>query len=271
MNTDQKLKVADFFATHPVFSLDEAVNALASGGKRRGVVDRLKYHLKTGRLKRVTREIYAAVPPTVSVENFRPDPFLVASAIQPRGIFSHHSALELLGVAHSLWNQCTLFVERRRRPLFLNGTTIYFLNFPRSMQCGIDNQVGTRKIERHGQLLSVTGPERTLVEGFSRPALTGGLEELVNSAVAFTTLDLELLEKVLRIYDLSKLWAATGWFLEKFQKSFYVPDALLNRMEQQRPRSRIYIERDQRGGVLVKRWNLIISKELSSLGEPDER
>ena len=132
-------------------------------------------------------------------------------------------------------------------------------------------QVGTRRIERQGKLLEVTGPERTLVEGFSRPSLAGGLEELVNSAAGFTTLDLELLEEVLRRYDMAKLWAATGWFLERFQKSFHVPDALLARMEQRRPRSRAYVERGQRGGLLVGRWNLILPKVLLSSGEPDER
>ena len=74
MNTERKLNATDFFVGHPVFSLDEAVEVLAWGRKRLGVVDRLKYHLKTGRLKRVTREIYAVVPPVVSAEDFRPDP-----------------------------------------------------------------------------------------------------------------------------------------------------------------------------------------------------
>ena len=271
MNTEQKLKTTDFFVTHPIFSLDEAVEVLTPGGKRIGVVDRLKYHLKIGRLKRVTREIYAVLPPAVAVENFMPDPFLVANAMHPAGIFSHHSALELLGVAHSVWNQYTLYVARRRRPLLLDGGTIRFLDIPPPMQSDSCKQVGTRRVERYGRLLEVTGPERVLVEGFSRPLLAGGLEELVYSAAGFPTLDLALLEEVLRLYDLSKLWAATGWFLEKFQKSFHVPDALLTSMEQRRPRSRAYIERDQRGGVLVSRWNLILPKGLLSLGEPDER
>ena len=48
-------------------------------------------------------------------------------------------------------------------------------------------------------MLETTGPERTLVEGFRRPALSGGLEELVRSASAFPTLDLGLLGKVLRV------------------------------------------------------------------------
>jgi predicted transcriptional regulator of viral defense system len=130
MSTERKLRGADFFATHPVFSLDEAVTILALGGKRLAVVDRLKYHLKTGRLKRVAREIYAVVPPTVPPESFRPDPFLVANTMRPDGVFSHHSALELLGAAHSLWNRCTLYVAGRRRPLLLEGATLRFMDLP---------------------------------------------------------------------------------------------------------------------------------------------
>jgi len=271
MNTEQKPRGTDFFATHPVFSLDEAVADLAPGEKRLRVVERLKHHLRVGHLKHVTREIYAVVPPTWSPEHFHPDPFLVASAMYPGGVFSHHSALELLGAAHSLWNQCTLYIKGRRRPLILEDATLRFLDIPLSMKGDSDKQIGTRRIERQGKLLDVTGPERTLVEGFSRPALTGGLEELVNSAAGFTTLDLELLEEVLRRYDMAKLWAATGWFLERFQNVFHVPDALLTRMEQHRPRSRAYVERGQRGGLLVKRWNLILPKVVLSPGEPDER
>jgi predicted transcriptional regulator of viral defense system len=271
MNTKQQLKGSDFFAGHPVFSLDEAVTAMAGDGGRRRVVERLKYHLKTGRLKRVARKVYAVVPPKVPAEHFRPDPFTVAKAMHPAGVFSHHSALELLGAAYSVWRQCTLYVAGRHRPLVLDGVVVRFLDTPRPMQTDAGKQFGTRTVERQGMLLDATGPERTLVEGFNRPSLAGGLEELVRSAAGFTNLDLDLLEEVLRRYDLARLWAAAGWFLGTFQKSFHVPDALLSRMEERRPRSRFYAERGRRGGALVRRWNLILPKTLLSLGEPDER
>lgn len=68
----------------------------------------------------------------------------------------------------------------------------------------------------------------------------------------FTTLDLDLLEEVLRRHGLAKLWAATGWFREWLQKSYHVPDALLSRMEERRPHFRFNAERGQRGGVLAR-------------------
>jgi hypothetical protein len=122
-----------------------------------------------------------------------------------------------------------------------------------------------------GKISIATGPERTLVEGFRRPALAGGLEELVESARGFSTIDLDLLEEVLARYDIANLWAACGWFLERFQASFYVPDEAITRMEHRRPRSPQYLERSRRGGWLASRWNLILPnglKPAGGVGEP---
>jgi len=55
------------------------------------------------------------------------------------------------------------------------------------------------------KLFETTGPERTVVEGFQRLApLTGGPEKLVRSASAFPTLDLDLLEAILRRFAVGK-------------------------------------------------------------------
>jgi predicted transcriptional regulator of viral defense system len=264
------MSTLDFFANNPVFTLDEAAKALSPDGDRSGTLNRLKYHLKAGRLKPVCRGVYAVVPPAAAIDRFLPDPIFVAAAVQPDGVFSHHSALELLGVAHSMWQQCTLYVPKRRRPLALNGASVRFIEHPIRFR-GRSAPLGIRKIERQGRLLQATGPERTLVEGFSRPSLAGGSEELVRSAGSFTVLDLDLLETVLKRYGVANLWAATGWFLERFQETFHVPDATLARMERRRPRSKQYLERGRRGGILAKRWNLMLPKEVFELGEPDER
>jgi hypothetical protein len=100
--------------------------------------------------------------------------------------------------------------------------------------------------------------------------LSGGLEELVDSAGGFPALALDLFEEILRRYDMANLWATTGWFLERFQKSFHVSEAVLGRMERHRPRSPQYLERERRGGTLASRWNMIIPKGLVQPGGPDE-
>jgi predicted transcriptional regulator of viral defense system len=271
MATKRKVTTAEFLATHPVFSLPEATEALAPAGGTRGAVERLKYHVKNGRLRRVARGVYAVVPRDVEAARFSPDAFLVADAIRPEGVFCHHSALQLLGAAHSVWNQVTLYTHSRRPPLLLDGLTLRFLDPPKQLAAPGERTFATRRVEHRGRVLCVTGPERTLVEGLRRPDLAGGLEELVVSAGGFPVLDLPLLEDVLRRFGERKLWAAAGWFLERFQSTFHVPDATLQRLERLRPDSARYLLRDSRGGTLAKRWNLIVPEELTRRGEPDER
>jgi predicted transcriptional regulator of viral defense system len=264
------MKTLEFFAAHPVFSLDEVSMALGLPGGRARTVERLKYHVETGRLKLVIRGVYAVVPPGAKAQEFRPDPFLVAAAFRPEGVFTHHSALELQGVAHSVWNECTLYAEVRRRPLLISGTTVRFLEHPAPMWSESGSHVGTRKIERQGKLLRTTGPERTLIEGFRRPGLAGGLEELVTSASGFAVLDLALLDEILQRYGIANLWAAVGWFLERFRETFHVPEEFLSHLERHRPRSPHYLERNRRGGMLASRWNLILPKELMRQEELNE-
>lgn len=269
-NKNGKLKTADFFNTHPVFSLNEADRALDPASGRKGTIVRLKYHLKTGRLMLVTRRIYAVVPPGASVDTYQPDPFWVAMAIRPDGVFSYHSALELLGAAHSVWMRTTLFVMRRRKPLQLKNNDIRFLEHPGAMRSAAHRGLGVRRIEYRGKIVRSTGPERTLVEGFRRPAEVGGLLELVNSASGFSVLDFDLLQEILHCYNIANLWSATGWFLERFRNSFNVSEKVLQQLEQYSLRAPQYLERDRREGLLDSRWNLLVPKELINLREPDE-
>jgi predicted transcriptional regulator of viral defense system len=269
--TEYSLKTADFFNTHPVFSLDEAVKGLAPPGGRTGTLERLNYHQKTGRLKRVSRGIYAVVPPGLSAKSFQPDPFLTAAATRPDGVFSHHSALTLLGVAHSVWSRYTLYTASRRRLLHLGGAEIRFLGPPGPLKPASWQKLGVRRVEYRGKLLSTTGPERTLVEGFRQPDRVGGLAELVDSSCGFATLDFDLIIEVLQQYDAANLWAATGWFLERFERDFHVSEEILELMSSHRPKAPQYMERNNRKGVLAARWNLMLPESLIRMGEPDER
>lgn len=270
MSTKRKLKTREFLAANPVFSLDEATTWLDTPRGRTGTVERLKYYLRTDRLKFVTREVYAVVPPGLAGANFQPDPFLVAISVRKDSIFSYHSALELLGVGHSLWSQCTVHCVLRRSPLNFRSSSIHFLQDPVSFAKSGMRYYGTRKVERRGRLLTVTSPERTLVDGFRRPVLCGGVEELIQSAGGFPILDLDLLKKILRRYNVARLWAAAGWFLKQFQKRFHVPESVLLDIEKQRPSSVQYLERDRRGGVLMPRWNLILPESIVKRNDFDE-
>jgi predicted transcriptional regulator of viral defense system len=265
----RQVKTEALFERHPVFRLEQAARAFGHQDHRT-TLERLRYHVSTGRLKPVARGVYARVPPSLDAGKFQPDAFLVAAAVRPDGVFSHHSALELLGAAHSEWNVVTVVTTTRRKALRLDGQRIDFLTPPASLLRSRQQGLGVRTADRMGETLRVTGPERTLADGFRTPAHVGGVAELAESAAGFPVLDLELLRKLLEAYGEKGLYAAVGWFLERHRRTFSVPDEFLRRLERKRPRSPHYLLRAQRGGRLAGRWNLILPEALTAT-EPDER
>jgi predicted ABC-type ATPase/predicted transcriptional regulator of viral defense system len=246
-------------------------------GERRptpALVKRLKYLQSTRRVVSLERGLYATVRPGSSPDAVSPDPYLAAAALRPDGVFAYHSALTLLGAGHSDWNVVTLLSHRRRRRLVLRTARVEVLLHPAVLVRKSATDLGVRHVPYLETTLRVTGPERTLVDGFRQLRLVGGLEELVTSAAGFASLDLEKLDAVLRAYDLRILYAAVGWFLETYRAHFLVRDDFLTHLEHQRPAAPHYLPRRTRsakdGGRLVPRWSLILPEAALRGAEPYE-
>jgi predicted transcriptional regulator of viral defense system len=260
-----------YLRSHEVFTLDELTRAVPRRGGREAVRNALKYHVRQGRVKSVSRGVYASVPVGLHPEGYQPDRFLVASKVRSDAIFSHHAALELLGAAHSDWSVCTVFTGTRRLPVRLGSVTVRFLPNPRALERRKKPDAGTVQVTRSAVALRVTGPERTLLDGLSRPDLAGGVAELVASAEGFGVLDLELLRRLLDLYGEKLLWAATGWFLERNRTRFFVSDEYLEGLRRHRPKQPQYLLRGERGGAMARGWNLILPAGFDEGREPDER
>jgi predicted transcriptional regulator of viral defense system len=275
MSTERQAKRFDagaFLASTPVFTLDQLRRAM---GRRTAEAAKawVKYQVKTGRLRSIERALYTTVPAGVAdPSRYQPDRFLVAAAVRPAGIFSYHAALELLGAAHAVWHDVVVVTKRRRKPIILDSSRINFQLPPAALASPRKRTLGTRAVPYSGLSVHVTGPERTLVEGFRYPRLAGGLPELVESAAGFASLDFDTLRGILAAYGQKRLFAAVGWFLERYRQRFFVPDDLLRRLARRRPSSPQYLPRDQRkkGGVFVNRWNLVLPDSVVRLAERDE-
>ncbi len=277
MSTQSQLRRATteaFLDRHSVFT--RSMFAQAHGERRpsSAMVKRLKYLQATRRVVSVERGLYATVRPGEDPDTVVPDPYLAGAALRADGVFAYHSALTLLGAGHSDWNVVTLLSHRRRRPLVLRAVRVEVLPHPVALVRKAATDLGVRQVAYLDTTLRVTGPERTLVDGFRQLRLAGGLEELVTSAAGFASLDLEQVDAVLRAYDVRTLYAAVGWFLETYREHFFVPDDFLAEIEQRRPVSPQYLPRRARaesaGGRLVPRWNLILPEVVIRGAERDE-
>lgn len=262
MDSKRQLDFEEFLADHPVFALPRLAAARGDGDDLVPARHQLKYHVRTGRIRRVAHKVYAAVPPGIEPESFEPDPFQVAAAIRPEGIFAYHSALELLGQAHSAWNRVTLHCDRRRKPLSVGRFEIFSLGTPKAIEDADAETLGTREVARGEIRVVTTGPERTLVEGLRHPHHCGGLDEHTESVSGFPVLDLGLLVQVLEVYDERSLWAATGWLVERERDQWRPPEEFLDLCRRNRPRGRQYLLRGSRGGTSLPDWNLIVPSHL---------
>ncbi len=76
--------------------------------------------------------------------------------------------------------------------------------------------------------------------------------------------------ELLNAFNQKQLWAAVGWFLDTYHATFFVSENDLVQIEKHVPKAPLYLARDQRGGVLVRRWNLIVPDAVVDSREPDE-
>jgi predicted transcriptional regulator of viral defense system len=247
-----------FLQAHPVFTLRRFRELVGGRATPASTQARVKYHLGRGRLKLVEKGVYAVVPPGVDPKRFVPDRFLIAAALRDDAVIAYHSALELLGHAHSVYRDALYFTARRRKDLRLGDGRVRAVLHPVSLRSRKDEGYGVETRERLGVKLRVTGPERTLVDCLATPRYAGGLEEVFQSVGGIPTLDLDRLAGYLDRLGQRRLYAIVGFYLEGEASRLFVPPQFLERLARKRPRSRIYLEPRQRGGRLQTRWNLIV-------------
>lgn len=247
-----------FFQTHPVFTLDQFRRAVGGSSTAATVRTLVKYHLGRGHLKLVEQRLYAAVPPGSDPRRFIPDRFLVAAALREDAVLAYHSALELLGYAHSTYRDTYYFTGRRRKDLVLGGGKVRALLHPKPLRDKGEEGYGVETRERLGVKLKLAGPERTLVDCLASPRYAGGLEEVFQSAGGIPMLDLERLWGYLERLGQRRLFAILGFFLEGAAQRLFVPPEFLDRLTKKLPSSPTYLDRRKRGGRLQPRWNLVV-------------
>src|SRR5436309_4503 len=192
----------EFLAQYPVFTL----TAFRRAGEKHGLAhaaaaERIKYALERRRLKLLAKGLYAVVPLGTTADRLRPDRFLVAAALRDDAILAYHSALELLGFAHSAYRDIYYFTRRRRKDLRLADGRIRAVLAPKALRAREAERFGVETRERLGVKVTVTGPERTLTDCFAAPRYAGGLEEVIESGRAIAVLDLDVLERYLDLLD----------------------------------------------------------------------
>lgn len=137
---------------------------------------------KRGLLTQVRRGVYASIPLDADPERFQPDPFLAAQgALGRRYAFSHLSALALHGLEQTTRSALDMTAPSVRSRTRKVGTLrVRLHSAPRDHW-----KNATMTVRRGGASLTVTTPERTLVD---LAALPNSAQDYAEDVLAFRSL-----------------------------------------------------------------------------------
>ncbi|MDQ3661995.1 MAG: hypothetical protein M3454_13245 [Actinomycetota bacterium] len=183
------------------------------------------------------------------------DPYRLGARIVVPYAFSYGTALALHGAAMSERSE-VLITSPRRFDSFEHDGVKYRRTRPWAEQ-------GRKKVPAGPEFVWVTTPERTLVECIRIPSNAGGFVDLYRAATALPRLDPSELLRWVDHYAEANLAARLGFLLETTERR-EEEVAILPELERRIPTTRIYLERGQRGGRIVSRWNLIVPSHLLS-------
>jgi len=254
-------KIEDFFATHPVFTLEEFKREVGQTITSSTLHTHLKRYRKIGRIDAIKQGLYYVVSRGHQPKTTPVDLYLVASKAAQDSVIAFHTAFELLGVGHSVFYRIYYLAKTPRRQFNFRNVTFQAVQEPLALIEKNQVNFGTERAERLGQMVKLTGKERTLVDCLERPEYCGGYEELYRCAEKLPFLNFEVLAEYLRLRGKRVLFAKVGLFLEQYREAFFVEEDLLDYLEKQSPKQPFYLEGRNKKGRLVRRWNLIVPEK----------
>ncbi len=217
----------------------------------------LSYHLRAGHLVRVRRGLYAVVPPGSDPATCPVDPYLVAAKSADDAVLAYHTALEVHGKAHSVFERYFFQSNRHLRPMTFRGSRFECVVFPKALRETGKQDFATRTVDRAGVGIKVTSLERTLVDLLDRPDLGGGWEEIWRSLESVEYFDLDLVVQYVNLLGNRTTAAKVGYYLQQHAETLMVEDRHLAPLRQLRPRQPHYLQRGK-SGKLVRDWNLVV-------------
>ena len=191
-------------------------------------------------------------------------PWLIAANAVEGSVIAYHSALRLLGTAYSETKEIQIAVglERSRVPKGFEYQKVNYKYFRSDLSFGItEHIIAEKKIKAFDK-------ERLILEGLMHPDKFYGMAEFLASIEEVKWLDLDHLMDMINKYPLPTVSMRLGWLLHKYRQKWYVDDAYLHRLKTNRPEDRVFlVNRQRKGNVLEKAWNLMVPKTLLSLGK----
>jgi len=262
----EDLSLDTFFYQHPVFRTETFFAFLSKHGSSNLVTQKtiLHYHTSKGKIARIKREVYAVVQPGSNSENYPYNAYQIASQLTKDAVLAYHTALELHGLAYSVFEDFTYLASRRLAPLVFRDRNIFYaVSIPKVLVDKHKEDVEITTIKNRELEMRVTTVERTIVDVLDRIDLSGGYEEVWRSLDSIAVFDVEVCIRYALLFDNATLSAKLGFFLSERPESLAVDEKHLKKLEKHIPSKIHYMDRSRKSaGKYIARWNLIVPEEI---------
>ena len=261
------MKPEVFLAGHSVFSREEFATVLRRRGRANATVDsHLTRWRRQGRIARVKPGVFLRLDASTNVRDPGTDFVSLASRMASDAVIAYHTALEVHGVAQSVFERLTFLTWSKTRPTSFRGRCFIPVR-PRAPLLAADGgEAWVEKADRSGVEIRVTTIERTVADVLDRPDLAGGTEEVWRSLHGIPALDATALERYVVLLGNRTLAAKVGFFLESRRDELVIAPAFLERLRLRIPRAPVFMDRCRKGR-LVARWALIVPPVLLDGGD----
>ncbi len=253
-----------FLENHPVFTSEELRKYLRLPEGTRKLSDTIQHNKKMGRVGAVKTGLYYAVRPGRTSQSMPIDPYQLAAKLADDAVLAFHTALDLLGYGHSMFNTYYYYSSWPHPAMKFRNDHFRCVLVPQELQKKSSALFGTEKHERLGVKVVLTDKERSLVDALERPQFCGGFEEMYQSLEKMPFLQPDHILEYLQLRRQKNLFARVGYFLEQHRQQFQIEESFLNLIEQDKPTQPLYWDRSRKGGVLKRRWNLIVPEDVDN-------
>jgi predicted transcriptional regulator of viral defense system len=267
--TKETLTTAQFFQTHPIFTIEDFKKYSEQAGKSTNPKTRenaLRQFQKRGAISQIRRGIYCTVPPGSSPSTCPVDGYVLASKLAADAALAYHAALELHGRSYSVRNEFTYLTRRypSGRMFTYRGMRFKAIEPPAPLLRTQQPEFGITTLDRMGQSVRVTTLERTLVDVLDRPKLSGGWEEVWRSLETVPYFDLDKVVNYAVLLKKRKTIALVGLYLEQHAKELTADETYLSILEKHRPTQPQYVDSSsgKTARIRVSRWNLFVPESI---------
>lgn len=256
--TPREQKIYRALYAQEVFTLKDVDKILKNYKQTLRVV---KSILNKKYIQKVKRGLYVVIPYGTAPDKenkYAPDKYLIASKLIKPYFFSHHSALEIHGVANSVFFTVFLSSDKGARVFTYKDTT--YNTIKTSYFFGLQDKIYShRKIK-------VSNKERTFLDCLRSLKYAGGLEEFFKSVTGFSSLDTKKLQLYLKKFNEKSLYQRTGYILELLKDEFRVKESFLEKLKKQVTKKTYYLDPLMKGSCKkIKEWNLMVPKNIKEL------